>query len=325
MRLGSVQIDTPIILAPMAGVSDEPFRNICLNHGADLAVHEMVSAKSDLRSSRKSTQRLKSTNHDAIRWVQIVGADPETMADGAQFNEHQGADIIDINMGCPAKKVCRKAAGSALLSDPGLVEDILVATVEAVQVPVTLKIRTGVDADSINAPQIAKIAQRVGIQSLSVHGRTRSDKFKGDAEYKTIREVRQAVDINIIANGDIDSPEKAKHVLNVTEANGLMLGRAAYGNPWIFEQIKSYLNCGSYRSEPDYNQAIISIQSHIKEIHRHYGDILGVRIARKHIGWYLERFVLSQFRKQINKIESGEMQLLELNRIFSDFALQKAS
>lgn len=320
MRLGSHQFELPLILAPMAGVSDAPFRAACLKHGADLAVHEMVAAKADLRNTTKSLSRLKMSDNDQFRWVQIVGADPESIAEGASYNANLGADAIDINMGCPAKKVCKKAAGSALLADPSLVEAILQRTVESVDVPVTLKIRTGTDRDNKNAVQIAKIASNAGISCLTIHGRTRADRFNGEAEYDTIRDVRQAVDIPIIANGDIQSAEKAVAVLEHTGANALMIGRAAYGNPWIFTQIKSKLNNQSY-NQPQASEIHQTIIEHITDLHTHYGDEKGVRIARKHIGWYLENFDLGEHKASINKIECAVEQRELVNRIFSEFAV----
>ena len=323
MQLGAYHFDTPIILAPMAGVTDAPFRNICLAQGADIAVHEMVAVNPELRSSRKSQMRLKGSDKSGFKWVQIVGSDPETISDGAKYNASLGADVIDINMGCPAKKVCKKAAGSALLADIGLVEDILSATVAAVAVPVTVKIRTGTDEANINAVKVAKIAERVGVQCVSIHGRTRADKFRGEAEYTTIARVRDAVTIPIIANGDICSPEKALAVLQNTQADGLMIGRAAYGNPWIFRQIKAHLN-GEPRITQIIADQIAQILTHIKAIHHHYGSIQGVRIARKHIGWYLETFQLGQYRKQINIIESADEQLNELHKILTNLTLPRA-
>jgi tRNA-dihydrouridine synthase B len=309
----------------MAGVSDAPFRRVCLALGADLAVHEMVSANVDLKDSNKSMSRLKDYDGQGVRWVQIVGADPETIASGASYNVSQGADVIDINMGCPAKKVCKKAAGSALLADPGLVRDILEQTVAAVTVPVTLKIRTGTDAENRNAVEIAKIAERAGVQCLTIHGRTRADRFRGDAEYTTIRDVREAISIPLIANGDITDGQKAEEVLEYTQADGLMVGRAAYGNPWIFAQIKAWLNDSVVLKKPQLLEAMDIILDHISQIHMHYGEFQGVRISRKHIGWYLDLFDINLYKQKLNKIESSAEQIHTLQTIFSDYALPKAS
>ena len=324
MQLGTYHHEKPVILAPMAGVSDAPFRDICLRSGADLAVHEMVSANADLRDSSKSKQRLKASTDESFKWVQIVGTEPDVIAAGAQYNVEQGADAIDINMGCPAKKVCKKAAGSALLADPGLVKAILEQTVKTVETPVTVKIRTGTDPDNRNALQIAEIAESVGVQCITIHGRTRADRFKGEAEYDTISEVKRAVSIPVIANGDISCPQKAARVLEQTNADGLMVGRAAYGNPWIFSEVKAYLNGVKYT--PEHTDIMVkNVLEHIASIHAHYGDYHGVRIARKHIGWYLEQFQLAELRKPLLKIESADEQLQKLTNLLSDFALPEAS
>ncbi|NNJ71910.1 MAG: tRNA dihydrouridine synthase DusB [Enterobacterales bacterium] len=324
MQLGKYHFETPIILAPMAGVTDAPFRDICLAQGADIAVHEMVAVNPDLRNSRKSQMRLKAGDV-GFKWVQIVGSEPMAISEGARYNADLGADAIDINMGCPAKKVCKKAAGSALLADLGLVEEILASTVAAVDIPVTVKIRTGTDSTNINAVKVATIAERVGVQCVSIHGRTRADRFRGEAEYRTIAAVRDMVSIPIIANGDISSPEKALTVLTKTQADGLMIGRAAYGNPWIFSEIKSFLKPVNTENKLTLAQKIEQILTHIKAIHNHYGSMQGVRIARKHIGWYLETFQLGSYRKQLNTIDSAEEQLNELHTILLNLALPQAS
>lgn len=324
MQLGTYHHEQPVILAPMAGVSDAPFREVCLRSGADLAVHEMVSANADLRDSDKSKQRLKVLSDEQFKWVQIVGTEPDVIAAGAQYNVEQGADAIDINMGCPAKKVCKKAAGSALLADPGLVKAILHETVAAIDKPVTVKIRTGTDPEHRNALEIAEIAESVGVQCITIHGRTRADRFKGDAEYDTIRDVKRAVSLPVIANGDICSPAKAADVLMTTRADGLMVGRAAYGNPWIFGQIKAYLNHMPYIAFSREHK-VDQILWHIARIHEHYGEYLGVRIARKHIGWYLEHLQLKLAKKQLLSIESAAEQLSRLTYILADYALPEAS
>ena len=324
MQLGSYSQEKPIILAPMAGVSDAPFRDICLKNGADLAVHEMVAARSDLRDSTKSKQRLKTLTNEAFKWVQIVGTDPDIIAAGAKYNVEQGADAIDINMGCPAKKVCKKAAGSALLGDPDLVKSILTETVAAVDKPVTVKIRTGTDRDNRNAIEIAEIAEAAGIQCITIHGRTRADRFKGDAEYDTIRQVKKSVSIPVIANGDITTAEKAIQVLQQTEADGLMIGRAAYGNPWIFADIKAGLRHTTDTTVSS-DEVVHSILRHIEDIHNHYGDFQGVRIARKHIGWYLDRLELADHKKAIFSLECASEQLQQLTHLLTNLTLAKVN
>jgi tRNA-dihydrouridine synthase B len=245
MEIGPYKLSAPLLVAPMAGVTDRPFRTLCLRMGAGMAVSEMMSSNPLLRDSDKSRRRMDHEGETGVRSVQIAGADPELMADAARFNVDQGAQIIDINMGCPAKKVNKKMAGSALLQYPDLVESIVSAVVKAVAVPVTLKIRTGWDPDHRNGVQIARIAEDCGIRALAVHGRTRACMYKGEAEYDTIRAIKQAVSIPVVANGDIDSPEKARFVLDYTGADAIMIGRAAQGRPWIFREIRHYLEQGT--------------------------------------------------------------------------------
>lgn len=252
-----------------------------------------------------------------IRSVQIAGTEPNIMAMAAQHNVEHGAQMIDINMGCPAKKVCKKAAGSALLQDPALVERILTAVVEAVNVPVTLKIRTGQDADNRNGLEIAKIAEQAGIQALAIHGRTRADKFMGNAEFETIAKIKQAVSIPIIANGDINSPEKAKQVLAQTQADGLMIGRAAQGKPWIFREIWHFLQTGEYLAAPSWQEVQQILLQHITRLHQFYGEVMGPRIARKHVSWYFqEQADGKEFRRHFNKIDDGGEQITTLNLYF---------
>lgn len=310
MNIGNHTFNTPIILAPMAGVTDRPFRNLCYQLGADLCVSEMVTSEKHLWNSKKTQLRLNHKGEQGIRSVQIAGTDPEKLAAAAQFNVDHGAQIIDINMGCPAKKVCNVLAGSALLKNEPLVASILTAVVNVVDVPVTLKIRTGWDHDSKNAVNIARIAEQSGIQCLSVHGRTRADAYKGEAEYETIAAVKQAISIPVIANGDITDPEKAKSVLDYTNADGLMIGRAAQGNPWIFNQIKHYLNSGESLSPPDNKQICRVLTDHLQNLYEFYGELSGVRIARKHIGWYLKgRHEAETFRKRVNQVDDAAFQL----------------
>lgn len=301
MRIGPHRLDNNLILAPMAGVSDKPFRLLCRRLGAGLAVSEMVSANSTLWGSPKSVRRLDHAGEPGPISVQILGSDPKTLAEAARINVGHEAHIIDINMGCPAKKVCRVAAGSALLRDEPLVARILAAVVKAVEVPVTLKIRTGWDPLSRNAPAIARMAEESGIQALAVHGRTRTCGFSGMAEYETIREVKRAVAIPVIANGDIDSPEKARAVLDFTGADGLMIGRAAQGRPWIFREIGAYLATGRLLPPPAPDWVMALLLEHLDLLHDFYGERQGVRIARKHIAWYSRTLPGgSRFRQAIN-------------------------
>ena len=286
MRIGPFELSAPLALAPMAGVTDRPFRMLCRAMGAGLAASEMVTADTRLWHTRKSSRRLDLEGEPEPRVVQVAGGEPGMLADAARLNADRGAQVIDINMGCPAKKVCNRAAGSALLRDEGLVRRILEATVAASPVPVTLKIRTGWDSASRNAVHIARMAEDIGIAALAVHGRTRADMFSGQAEYSTIAEVVRSVSIPVLANGDIDSPQKAAEVLRATGAAGVMVGRAAHGRPWIFRQVKSYLATGVAAAPPSARERRDIIVSHLESLHAFYGEELGVRIARKHLGWY---------------------------------------
>ncbi|MET0010120.1 MAG: tRNA dihydrouridine synthase DusB, partial [Candidatus Thiodiazotropha sp. 6PLUC4] len=286
MRIGPYKIANNLFLAPMAGVTDRPFRQLCRSLGAGVAVSEMISADASLWGTKKSVRRLDHEGEDAPISVQILGSDPEMMARAACANVEMGAQIIDINMGCPAKKVCKRAAGSALLEDEPLVAEILKATVDAVDVPVTLKIRTGSDPQNRNGLRIAEIAEDAGIQALSIHGRTRACKFSGHAEYETIRQIKQMITIPVIANGDIDSPHKAAEVFERTGADALMIGRAAQGRPWIFNEIDNYLKTGRLLPEPELEWVAGILTKHVQQLHLFYGEYLGVRIARKHIAWY---------------------------------------
>ncbi|MFK7161317.1 tRNA dihydrouridine synthase DusB [Marinospirillum sp. MEB164] len=308
--IGPYPIENGLVLAPMAGVTDAPFRALCRQQGAGLTVAEMVTADQTLWHTRKSRLRLPHLDEPEPRMIQIAGADPQMLAEAAQANVALGAQIIDINMGCPAKKVCKKAAGSALMRDPKLVEQILHQVVRAVDVPVTLKMRTGWSASERNAVAIAKIAEQEGIQALTVHGRTREDKFQGEAEYATLAEVVQAVGIPVIANGDITSARKAQEVLQLTQAQGLMLGRAAQGRPWIFNQIHHYLAQGEEQQDPSLAEQEQMICTHLQGLYATYGDIMGVRIARKHLGWYLKEQGQAERRHAFNLLDSPEAQRL---------------
>ncbi|WP_303291248.1 tRNA dihydrouridine synthase DusB [Marinobacter sp. SS5-14b] len=303
-KIGPYTLPNPLIVAPMAGVTDRPFRLLCRRMGAGLAVSEMVIADSKLWHTRKSRTRMNHQGEPEPRSVQIAGGDPEMLADAARQNAEFGAQIIDINMGCPAKKVCNKAAGSALMKDEKLVRAILEAVVNAVDIPVTLKMRTGWDRDNRNAPVIARMAEDAGIQALAVHGRTRADKYNGEAEYDTIAAVKASVGIPVFANGDISTPEKARDVLAHTGADGLLIGRGAQGRPWIFREILHFLETGTHCQAPALDEVEQILSEHLAELHSFYGDKMGVRIARKHVGWYLQSHDESkQFRSRFNAIE----------------------
>ncbi|WP_415902997.1 tRNA dihydrouridine synthase DusB [Neptuniibacter sp. QD29_5] len=318
-QIGSYIIDSQVILAPMAGVTDQPFRQLCKRMGAGLVVSEMVTSDTRLWKSRKSAFRLNHSGEAEPRSVQIAGGDPEMMAHAAAMNVERGAQIIDINMGCPAKKVCNKAAGSALLKDEPLVKDILNAVVKAVDVPVTLKIRTGWDQDNRNGLTVAKIAENAGIQALAVHGRTRRCGYKGTAEYDTIASIADAISIPVFANGDITSPEKAEWVLKHTGCSAVMIGRAAQGQPWLFREIDHYLRTGTILPPPSLVEIREILLAHLQELHSFYGDYMGVRIARKHVGWYLQNQPNgSSFRKQFNIIETAADQAAAIEKYFDE-------
>ena len=317
MRIGSFELSAPVIAAPMAGVSDKPYRMLCRQHGAGMVVSEMVTSRADLRDTAKTKYRMDYQGEPEPRVVQIVGTEPSMLAEAAQFNVQNGAQIIDINMGCPAKKVCNKLAGSALLADEKLVADILQTVVAAVEVPVTLKMRTGVSPDKRNAPQIAKIAEEAGIQSLAVHGRTRQCKYVGEVEYDTIAEIKSNVAIPVVANGDITSPEKAKMVLDYTGADAVMIGRGAQGQPWFFSQIAAYLKTGCYQAAPSIKQQLEIILAHLKAIYDFYGEYTGLRFARKHIAWYLKNVEDSQgFRRIVNQADNCQQQYQLVKEFF---------
>ncbi|MFZ9035021.1 MAG: tRNA dihydrouridine synthase DusB [Francisellaceae bacterium] len=298
LKIGAFSSNNRLFLAPMAGVTDLPFRRLCKRFGAGWVVSEMVWSHLHLYDSQKTKKRIDHSDEIEPRIIQIAGGDPNMLAQAAKFNRDKGAQIIDINMGCPAKKVCNKAAGSALMKDEKLVADILCAVVDAVDIPVTLKIRTGWHSEHKNALTIARIAEAEGIAALAIHGRTRDQKYQGHAEYDTIAEIKQNLSIPVIANGDIDNPEKAKFVLEYTKADGLMIGRSAHGNPWIFEAIDTYLQTGTCPPRPQFEDKKLVIVEHLNELHHFYGDYLGIRIARKHIGWYFDYFNIDKAQKQ---------------------------
>ncbi|MCH8502542.1 MAG: tRNA dihydrouridine synthase DusB [Aliidiomarina sp.] len=320
MRIGPYQLENNVILAPMAGVTDLPFRRLCVELGAGLAVSEMLSSNPLVWQTDKSRARMVHGDEPGIRSVQIAGSDPELMALAAQHNVAEGAQIIDINMGCPAKKVNKKLAGSALLQEPELVQRILRSVVAAVDVPVTLKIRTGWAPEHRNGVEIAKIAEQAGIQALAVHGRTRACMYKGSAEYDTIRAIKQAISIPVIANGDVTTPQKAHEVLHYTGADAVMVGRGAQGNPWIFREIVHFLQTGKEHAPPTGAEIAHVMRRHLHALHKFYGA-RGPRIARKHIGWYLQGNLQhidssEQFKRDFNAIEDPQQQLDALETYF---------
>ncbi len=321
MRIGPHALPNPVILAPMAGVTDRPFRRLCRELGAGLVVSEMVTSDTRLWQSAKSSRRLDHSGEPGPISVQIAGADPRMMAEAARANVDLGAQIIDINMGCPAKKVCKRAAGSALLSEPELVTRILESVVAAVPVPVTLKIRTGPTRDNRNAVLIARIAEQSGIQALAIHGRTRADRFNGEAEFDTIGEVARSVEIPVIANGNIDSPQKAQRILQSTGAGGIMIGRAAQGNPWIFQDTVHYLEHGRLAPAPSVEEVRARVLAHLSDLHDFYGTYSGVRIARKHLGWYTQSLPGGEhFRRGFNNLEKATDQRRAIEQFFQQIS-----
>lgn len=321
IQIGKHILKSQVLLAPMAGTSDKPFRALCRLQGAALTTSEMLVIQQHLLASKKTKHRLDFSGETAPISIQIAGSQAQQLVYSAQKALEFGADIIDINMGCPAKKVCKKAAGSALMQDEKLVKDILTSVVNAVNIPVTLKMRTGWQTNNKNAPTIAKIAQDAGVQMLSVHGRTREDKYKNLAEYDTIKHVVKQVSIPVIANGDITCGKKAQQVLQYTEADGVMVGRAAQGNPWVIGQIDYYLKTGKHAADTAFETKKQTILKHISQIHQFYGEQLGVRIARKHICWYLQHFVnnAQTFWTNISKISDSEKQIQQLTFFLNEF------
>lgn len=318
MQIGPYILRNNLIVAPMAGVTDRPFRMLCKKMGAGLAVSEMVTSNSLLYGSAKTLRRANHQGEVEPISVQIAGSDPKMMAEAAKHNVDNGAQIIDINMGCPAKKICNVMAGSALLKDEPLVAQILKAVVAAVNVPVTLKIRTGWDKQNRNAVQVAKMAEDIGVQALAMHGRTRACLYMGDAEYDTIATVKQAISIPLIANGDITTPEKAKFVLEYTGADAVMIGRAAQGRPWIFREIEHYLATGTHMLPPTVQEIHQVMLEHIHDLYDFYGDLSGMRVARKHISWYTKGLKDSaNFRHQMNQLQTIEEQLASIDAFFA--------
>jgi tRNA-dihydrouridine synthase B len=321
MQIGTHILKNKLIVAPMAGVTDRPFRQLCKIMGAGMAISEMVSSNSLLWGSKKTQRRADHEGEVSPISVQIAGADPKILAAAARYNVDNGAQIIDINMGCPAKKICNVMAGSALLQDEKLVERIIDAVVKAVDIPVTLKIRTGWDKQHKNALAIAHIAENSGIQALAIHGRTRACAYTGTAEYDTIAAVKAATKIPIIANGDITTPEKAKYILAYTKADAVMIGRAAQGRPWIFREINHYLATGQHLQPPEVAEIHRVLINHLHDLYDFYGEYSGVRIARKHISWYTKGLVGSaSFRQSMNQLQTTEQQIVETNKFFSKLA-----
>ncbi len=318
MLIGTIRIDPPLILAPMAGVTDKPFRLLCRRLGAGYAVSEMTTSDPRLWRTRKSAHRLDHDGEPSPVGVQIAGADPLALAAAARHAVDHGAEIVDINMGCPAKKVCSAWAGSALLKDEALVGRIVAAVVAAVAVPVTLKIRTGWDRAHVNGVRVARIAEDAGICALAVHGRTRDMLYAGEAEYETIAAIKQAVRIPVVANGDVASPQKARDVLAATGADALMIGRAAQGRPWIFREIAHFLVTGAVHPPPTIAAVRDTLLEHVSALHAFYGDVAGVRIARKHLKWYAkDRPENAAFLAVVNRAETAEQQL-RLTRDYFD-------
>jgi tRNA-dihydrouridine synthase B len=316
LQIGPYSLSNPVALAPMAGVTDLPFRRLCAELGAGLVVGEMISSNPRLRDSRKTRWRSRHDDEIRPRSVQIAGSDPEQMASAARYNVARGAQIIDINMGCPAKKVCRRAAGSALLADEGRVAEILRAVVAAVDVPVTLKIRTGPSPQRRNGVTIARIAEDTGIAALAVHGRTRACAFRGEVEYDTIAAIVEATGFPVFANGDIDSPAKAAEVIAHTGAAGVMVGRAAQGRPWLCGQIAARLATGIAPPPPPLSEQREILRRHVAQLHGFYGDYMGLRIARKHVGWYLgHQHTNGTARPNFNALESCAAQLQFIDQL----------
>src|SRR5512134_203603 len=321
MRIGAHVLRNALFVAPMAGVTDRPFRILARRFGAGLAVCEMVSSRPELRASRKSRLRLDHCGEPGPVAVQIAGADPAMMAEAARCNVGAGAQIIDINMGCPAKKVCDTYAGSALLENESLVARILEAVVAAVDVPVTLKIRTGPSAERRNAARIARMAEDAGVRLLAIHGRTRACGFGGEAEYDTIADVKSRISIPVIANGDIETPQEARAVLARTGADGLMIGRAAFGRPWIFREIAHFLATGEALAPPAPAQIEAVVREHLEGLYALYGEAQGLRVARKHLGWYTRALPGGEgFRQSVVRIEAAAPQRAAVNDFFARLA-----
>jgi tRNA-dihydrouridine synthase B len=325
VKIGPFALSSPVVLAPMAGVTDRPFRVLCRRFGAGLAASEMLTADARLWNTQKSRLRMDHTGEPSPRVVQIAGFDPQMMADAARRNVDAGADIIDINMGCPAKKVCNRLAGSALMQDEALVARILQAVVSAVPAPVTLKTRTGWNRDNKNGLRIAAIAEDCGIQALSVHGRTRADMYLGIAEHETVAAIKARVKIPVFANGDIDSPQRAREILRLTGCDGVMIGRAAQGRPWIFDEVNFFLEAGEFRGVLALEKVRDIMRAHLEDLYALYGDATGVRVARKHLSWYFRQHPGQEaLRSRLVTIETPGEQLATLLAHF-DIGVHRAA
>ena len=324
MQIGPYVLPSTVVLAPMAGVTDRPFRILCRKLGAGLAASEMLTSDTRLWSTSKSRRRMSHEGEPEPRVVQLAGSESQALAEAARMNVDLGAQIIDLNMGCPAKKVCGKLCGSALLQNEALVAEILAAVVAAVSVPVTLKIRTGWDRNNRNGVRIAKIAEDAGIRALAVHGRTRADFYAGEAEYETIRNIKSAVRIPIFANGDIKTPQKAREVLDFTGADGVMLGRASHGAPWIFRSVNTYLHSGIAAPALSRTEVRDIILGHLSSLYAFYGEDLGVRIARKHLGWYYEQLLTDpvDIRRTLMAAESTSVQFALVHDRLEDWVAE---
>ena len=322
LQIGPYQFDNPLVLAPMAGITDAVFRRLCREQGAAYTLAEMVASKKELWDSKKSSTRHVDPNDPEPRAIQLLGTNPEELAQAAIWQVSNGAQIIDLNMGCPAKKVCSVAAGSALMGEPDTVQTIFKTVVDAVDVPVTVKIRTGLDSEHLNAPAIAQLAQECGLSAITIHGRTRADKFQGQAEYNTIKQIKQQVSIPVIANGDICSPEQAKFVLEYTAADGIMIGRASQGNPWLFREINHYLKHHEHLAPATLDEYHHTIAQHLNGLYELYGEFLGVRFARKHMGWYGQTLPQindeqrNDLRRRFNRLETPAEQMELIHEFF---------
>lgn len=320
MQIGSVKLSAPVLCAPMAGITDRPYRQLVRTYGAALATSEMLTANRRLWHTRKSRLRMDWHGEQGIKSVQIAGSEPQQMAEAARLNVERGAELVDINLGCPAKKVNRRAAGSALLKYPDQVRTIVEAVVDAVSVPVTVKMRTGWSVAQRNGVAVAKMLEQAGVAALTVHGRTRECAYKGEIEYETIRRIKQAVTIPVIANGDIDSPERARWVMAYTGADGVMVGRSALGKPWLFQQIVDYLGQQHYMPAPNIQTQLQLLFKHVQALHAFYGETKGVHIARKHVGWFVAPHDAErQFIRSFNQLDNPDHQLREIERFYLSF------